>query len=127
RLGYRPRRLASREPPCRPHVEGLSRENVRSAIPGGGPGMNAPAMMRRALMRTLDYITQILLIIGGLNWLLVGIFNFDLVAAIFGGRDALLSEIIYTLVGVSALYQLFRLFGRRHATGPAPERRTTAP
>jgi uncharacterized membrane protein YuzA (DUF378 family) len=56
-------------------------------------------------MKTLDVITQILLIIGGLNWGLVGIFSFDLVAAIFG-ELSVISRIIYILVAVSALYQL---------------------
>ena len=49
----------------------------------------------------------LLVIIGGLNWLLVGIFSYDLVAAIFGGAGALISRIIYTLVGLSAVYLLF--------------------
>ena len=55
-------------------------------------------------MKTIDVIVAILLIIGGLNWGLVGIFSFDLVAAIFGAMSAL-SRIIYILVGLSALYQ----------------------
>ncbi len=57
-------------------------------------------------MRALNLITLLLVIVGGLNWLLVGIANFDLVAAIFGGQDAALSKIIYVLVGLSALWQL---------------------
>lgn len=57
-------------------------------------------------MRSLDAIALILLIIGGMNWLLVGLFQFDLVAAIFGGQDALLARIVYVLVGLSALYSL---------------------
>ncbi len=52
-----------------------------------------------------------LLIIGGLNWGLVGLFQFDLVAAIFGGQAALISRIVYTLVGVAALFEVFA-FGR---------------
>ena len=52
-----------------------------------------------------------LLIIGGLNWGLVGLFQYDLVATIFGGPDAVLSRIIYTLVGAAAVYDLF-VFGR---------------
>jgi uncharacterized membrane protein YuzA (DUF378 family) len=55
-------------------------------------------------MRTLDVITCVLLVIGGLNWGLVGIFRFDLVAAIFGDM-AIISRIVYILVGISALYQ----------------------
>jgi uncharacterized protein len=57
-------------------------------------------------MNTLKIITQVLLIVGGLNWGLVGLFSFDLVAAIFG-EMSVLSRIIYTLVGLSAVYQLF--------------------
>ncbi len=56
-------------------------------------------------MKTLDIVTLVLLIVGGLNWGLVGFFGFDLVAAIFGGSDALLSRIVYSLVGLSAIYQ----------------------
>ncbi len=55
-------------------------------------------------MKSLDIIVAILLVVGGLNWGLVGLFNFDLVAAIFGNM-ALISRIVYILVGVSALYQ----------------------
>lgn len=57
-------------------------------------------------MRSLDSIALILLIIGGVNWLLVGLLQFDLVASIFGGQDALLARIVYILVGLSALYSL---------------------
>ncbi|MCL5407395.1 MAG: DUF378 domain-containing protein [Patescibacteria group bacterium] len=52
---------------------------------------------------TLYWITLILLIIGGLNWGLIGIFRWDLVAVIFGDLSVI-SRVIYTLVGVSALY-----------------------
>ena len=57
-------------------------------------------------MKSLDTIALILLIIGGVNWLLVGLLQFDLVASIFGGQDALLARIVYILVGLSALYSL---------------------
>lgn len=60
-------------------------------------------------MRTLDILTQILLVVGGLNWLLVGAFQFDLVAALFGGQDAPLARLVYILVGLSAIWQLIRL------------------
>ena len=50
-------------------------------------------------------ITFLLLVIGGLNWLLVGLFSWD-VGEIFGGQDAALSRIVYVLVGVSAIYQV---------------------
>ena len=58
-------------------------------------------------MKALHVIAWILLIIGGLNWGLVGIFEWDLVAAIFGGSDAVVSKIVYILVGLSALVELF--------------------
>lgn len=61
-------------------------------------------------MKALDIIALVLLIVGGLNWLLVGLFEFDLVASIFGGQDAILSKVIYILVGLSALYCL-KFFG----------------
>jgi uncharacterized membrane protein YuzA (DUF378 family) len=57
-------------------------------------------------MNALDWLALILLIVGGLNWGLVGILGFDLVAAIFG-QMSLLSRIVYSLVGVSALYGIF--------------------
>ncbi|MBV8907840.1 MAG: DUF378 domain-containing protein [Sphingomonas sp.] len=59
-------------------------------------------------MRAINVITLILLIVGGLNWGLVGLFGFDLVAALFGPMSAL-SRIVYTLVGVSALWQIIPL------------------
>jgi uncharacterized membrane protein YuzA (DUF378 family) len=61
-------------------------------------------------MPVINKITLLLLIVGGLNWGLVGLFGFDLVAALFG-EMSLLSRIVYTLVGVSALWQLIPLFG----------------
>jgi len=60
-------------------------------------------------MRILNTVTLVLLIVGGLNWGLVGLFGFDLVAAIFGEMSPL-SRIVYTLVGASALWQLIPLF-----------------
>jgi uncharacterized protein len=56
-------------------------------------------------MKVLNTITLILVIVGGLNWGLVGLFNFDLVAALFGAGSAL-SRIVYILVGLSALWQI---------------------
>lgn len=58
-------------------------------------------------MKKLDLIVIILLIVGGLNWGLFGLFQFDLVAAIFGGQAGVLSRIIYTIVGLCALYRIF--------------------
>ena len=60
-------------------------------------------------MKALNLTTLLLVIVGGINWLLVGAFQFDLVAAIFG-QDAALARIVYLLVGLSALYQLVPFF-----------------
>lgn len=57
-------------------------------------------------LSTIDWIALILVIIGGVNWGLVGFFNFDLVAAIFGSAS-MLSRIIYDLVGISGIYLIF--------------------
>jgi uncharacterized membrane protein YuzA (DUF378 family) len=60
-------------------------------------------------MKALNIITLLLVIVGALNWGLVGLFQFDLVAALFGGQQAALSRIVYALVGLSGLYQVFPL------------------
>jgi uncharacterized membrane protein YuzA (DUF378 family) len=57
-------------------------------------------------MKALHMIAFILLVIGGLNWLLVGIFGWD-VGELFGGMENIISRIIYILVGLSAIYLLF--------------------
>ena len=59
-------------------------------------------------MRTLNTVTLILVIVGGLNWLLVGLAQFDLVAAIFGAGTPL-ARLIYIAVGLSAIWQLIPL------------------
>ena len=69
-------------------------------------------------MRALDSIVAILLIVGGLNWGLVGVFNFDLVAKIFGAGSAL-SRIVYTIVGLCAIYWLVEWSAIRHRYGEA--------
>lgn len=56
-------------------------------------------------MKALHTIAFILLVVGGLNWLLVGLFGWD-VGQLFGGMDAVVSKIIYVLVGLSALYEV---------------------
>ncbi len=56
-------------------------------------------------MKTLDVLAAVLLVVGGLNWGLWGAFQFDLVAAIFGGNTTLLSKIVYIVVGLAAVYQ----------------------
>lgn len=62
-------------------------------------------------MKALNYIALILVVIGALNWALVGLFQFDLVGAIFGGMTSILSRIIFTVVGIAGLWSL-TFFGR---------------
>lgn len=57
-------------------------------------------------MSTVDWIAMALMIIGGLNWGLVGLFNFDLVAFLFGDQS-LVSRVIYIAVGIAAIYSLY--------------------
>lgn len=59
-------------------------------------------------MKTLYWVAMVLLLVGGLNWGLVGLFDFDLVAAIFGEMLGV-SKVVYVLVGLSAVYMLFML------------------
>jgi len=59
-------------------------------------------------LNSLQWVALILIIVGGLNWGLVGLFDFDLVAAIFG-MMSVLSRIVYILVGLSAIYTLAAL------------------
>ena len=62
-------------------------------------------------MKVIDTIALVLIIIGALNWGLVGIFNFNLVDAIFGAMS-IISRIIYILVGISGLWAIKLLFDR---------------
>ena len=57
-------------------------------------------------------ICILLLIVGGLNWGLVGLFRFDLVAWLFGGQGSLFSRVVYTLVGLAGLWCISFLFRR---------------
>lgn len=63
-------------------------------------------------MKIIQRIALTLIIIGAINWGLIGFFQFDLVAAIFGGQEAFLSRLIYGLVGLSGLICLSLLFER---------------
>ena len=60
----------------------------------------------------MDTIAQILSIVGCLNWGLIGLLQFDLVAWLFGGVDTLLSRIVYTLVGLAGVWCITLLFRR---------------
>lgn len=71
----------------------------------------------------LDRTSLVLTIIGGINWLLVGLFQFDLVAYICGSQNATISRVVYTVVGVAALWCISLLFRDRHSeSSEAPAR-----
>jgi len=60
-------------------------------------------------MKSIDILAAVLLVVGGLNWGLWGAFEFDLVATVFGGNTAMLSKLIYGVVGLAAVYQALGL------------------
>ena len=65
----------------------------------------------------LDRLALVLVVIGALNWLLVGLFQYDLVAGLFGGQTSFLSRIIYSLVGLAGLYSISLLFRESPTVG----------
>lgn len=65
----------------------------------------------------MDTLALILSIIGSLNWGLVGIFQFDLVAWLFGGQDVVVSRIVYTVIGLAGLWCVSLLFRRFRRMG----------
>ncbi|MCH5205293.1 MAG: DUF378 domain-containing protein [Oscillospiraceae bacterium] len=67
----------------------------------------------------LDKLALTLLIIGGLNWGLVGIFQFDLVAWMLGGQASVLSRIVYVLVALAAIWAIPMLFRSRNTAAEA--------
>jgi uncharacterized membrane protein YuzA (DUF378 family) len=72
-------------------------------------------------MKFINILTLVLVIVGGLNWGLVGLLDFDLVAAIFGA-GSMLSRLVYILVGLSAAWQIVPLFAATGSGEPAAER-----
>jgi len=72
-------------------------------------------------MKALNLATLTLVIVGAVNWGLVGLFQFDLVAALFGGQDAALSRIVYSLVGLAGLYQIVPLLGAMSSQSDNPQ------
>ena len=71
-------------------------------------------------MRFMNIATLVLVIVGAVNWGLMGFFQFDLVATLFGGPQVAISRIVYSLVGLAGLYQLIPLAGAvaGHANNP---------
>jgi uncharacterized membrane protein YuzA (DUF378 family) len=63
-------------------------------------------MRTEEIMSVLRTIALVLIIVGALNWGLVGLFQFDLVAALFGGQDAMLARVVYVLVGLAGVAAL---------------------
>ncbi|MBB6217118.1 hypothetical protein HNQ80_003224 [Anaerosolibacter carboniphilus] len=61
----------------------------------------------------MDRLALLLVIIGALNWGLIGLFRFDLVAALLGGQASILSRIVYSLVGLAGAYSISFLFRER--------------
>jgi uncharacterized membrane protein YuzA (DUF378 family) len=92
--------------------------------------VNAPTMERRHLperrsavregqpaMSAIDYIAMALLIIGGLNWAMVGLFDIDMVATLFGAGSPA-TRLVYVLVGLSALYSIYTASKMSRNRGP---------
>lgn len=57
-------------------------------------------------VKNLNVIALLLVIVGGINWLLVGLFQWDLVGGIFGGMDSVVARAIYIIVGLAAVYSI---------------------
>ncbi|HDR7687286.1 DUF378 domain-containing protein [Bacillus toyonensis] len=72
-------------------------------------------------MSTLQRIALVFTVIGAVNWGLIGFFQFDLVAAIFGGQNSALARIIYGIVGISGLINLGLLFKPSENLGTHPK------
>ncbi|HZK34978.1 MAG TPA: DUF378 domain-containing protein [Bacillota bacterium] len=65
----------------------------------------------------MDRVSLVLVIIGAINWLLIALFQFDLVASLFGGQEAFLSRIVYGLVGLAGIWCITLLFREREKRG----------
>ena len=72
------------------------------------PERRTSSMVKKGGLSAVDWIASILMIVGGLNWALVGLIDFNLVAALFGDQTPL-TRIIYTVVGLAALYGIYML------------------
>jgi uncharacterized membrane protein YuzA (DUF378 family) len=86
------------------------------------PSLEEYQLKRSIIMKVLNIIALALLVIGGLNWGLVGLFDFNLVSAIFG-IDSILSNTVYVIVALSAIYCAFAL--KTHSTREMDTRHRT--
>lgn len=77
------------------------------------PGQREQNIFREVNFMIMDKIALILTIIGALNWGSIGLFRFDIVAWIFGGQNAMLSRIVYTLVALAGIWCISLLFRER--------------
>ena len=77
-------------------------------------------------MRFMNIVTLALVIVGAVNWGLMGFFQFDLVATLFGGPQAAISRIVYGLVGLAGLYQLVPLVAALSGAAENPQIATSA-
>jgi uncharacterized membrane protein YuzA (DUF378 family) len=82
-------------------------------------------LVTRTRISMLDRLALVLVIIGAINWGLVGFAQFDLVASLFGGPEALVSRIVYSLVGLAGLYCIKLLFKDSGTTVPELRRSST--
>jgi len=73
-----------------------------------------PAIQQKELVVLLDRLSLVFVIVGALNWMLVGLFRFDAVAWLFGGQTAVISRILYSLVGIAGLWCVTLLFRGRN-------------
>lgn len=73
-------------------------------------------MKEKGRMTTMNTTSLIITIIGAINWLLVGLFKFDLVAAVCGGQTSWISRIIYVIVGLAGLWCINLLFRHNNTT-----------
>lgn len=62
-------------------------------------------------MKPLEWICAMLLVVGGLNWAMWGLFEVDMIAMALGGSSALFAKAVYALVGLAAVYQMMNIFG----------------
>ena len=77
-------------------------------------------------MSGIQRIALLLTIIGAINWGLIGFFQFDLVAALFGGQESIISRIVYSLVGIAGLINLGLLFKPSQEVQREPETNVNA-
>ena len=76
----------------------------------------------KEIKKMLDRISLILTIIGAINWGSIGLFQFDVVAWLFGGQDNIISRIIYCLVGLAGLWCISLLFRERNMITDSEDR-----